>query len=284
MYLGVSYTAKGGPLMTDYEKEYTAPFEGTYSEEEVVLNRQLYEECVKEHPDWNIAELLLQQGADPLGATAVSGWGLLEHVYNELAFESQFSKSVNLPRITELFLKYKMDVENPKVPYDDENSLHPLWTFAFLMNENAIIALKMLLDYNLSNDGIAEMWDHILKSLYHLESGDPNEDEWNYEYTWMMKVLMLCISYDHILKADTQYYEEWLGCDYNAPYDLHKFRNWNDFDYVFDTSYGRGSPDMCQTIVRIYEKESQKEIWRIAFWPDGEKILRQQFQEQKSNR
>lgn len=270
--------------MTDYEKEYTAPFEGTYSEEEVTLNRKLYEECVKDQPDWNIAEQLLQQGADPLGATAISGWGLLEHVYNELAFESQFSKSVNLPSITELFLKYKMDVEKPRVPYDDENSIHPLWTFAFLMNENAILALKMLLDHNLSNDGVAEMWDHILKSLYHLESGDPNHDDWNYEYTWMMKTLMLCISYNHVFEGDAEYYREWLGCDYNHPYDLHKFRNWNDFDYVFDTSYGRGSPDMCQTIVRIYEKGSQKEIWRIAFWQDGEKVLREQFQKQKSNR
>ncbi len=41
---------------------------------------------------------------------------------------------------------------------------------------------------------------------------------------------------------------------------------------------------MCQTIVRIFEKETQKEIWRIAMFPEGEQVLREQFQKQKSNR
>lgn len=249
--------------MDEYEIECTGKFEGVYTPKEIELNKKLYEECTKEVLDCDAIEELLKRGADPIGATAVSGWGILEHIYGEIVLDSKESNSVNLPRVTELFLKYGMDVDNPRVPYDGDNSIHPMWKFSFLMNENAIYALKMLLDKGLSADAAGEMWGHTTYDLINIECGDPNNDEfWNYECTWAMKIIMLCASYDHILNNDEDL-RNFIGCSYNN-YDLHKFRNWNDFYYRFDTSHCTRYPEFYKSVVKIFEKENQKEIWKIG--------------------
>lgn len=248
--------------MNEYEIEHTRQFEGAYTSEEIKLNKKLYAECTKEVLDCDTIEELLKQGADPLGATAESGWGLLEHIYGEIILDSQDSKSINLPRITELFLKYGMDIDHPRVPYDGENSLNPMWKFSFVMNENAVYALEMLLDKGLSADAAGEMWGHAIFDLINIECGDPNDDgAWNYECTWTMKMIMLCASYDHILNNDEDL-QNFIGCSYNS-YDLHKFRKWNDFYYQFDTSLCQRYPEFYKSVISIFEKKSKKEIWKI---------------------
>ena len=249
--------------MNEYEFEHTHCYEGAYTLEEVDLNNKLYEECVKEEIDLNVIEELLKKGADPLGATAVSGWGLLDHIYGDILCDTQDMLSKNLPEITELFLKYGMDISNPRVPYDGENSLNPMWEFAFVMNENSVYALEMLLDNGLSADDASEMWGHATFDLINIECGDPNDDEfWNYECTWVMKLLMLCASYDHIIDNDSDL-RNFIDFDQNT-YNLHKFRKWNDFCYEFDTSHCERHPELYKSIIRIYEKESKKEVWKIS--------------------
>ena len=249
--------------MNEYEFEHTHCYEGAYTLEEVDLNNKLYEECVKEEINLNVIEELLKKGADPLGATDVSGWGLLEHIYGEILCDTQDMISKNLPEITELFLKYGMDISNPRVPYDGENSLNPMWEFAFVMNENSVYALEMLLDNGLSADDAGEMWGHAVFDLINIECGDPNDDEfWNYECTWVMKLIMLCASYDHIIDNDSDL-RNFIDFDQNT-YDLHKFRKWNDFCYEFDTSHCERYPELYKSIIRIYEKESKKEVWKIS--------------------
>lgn len=61
-------------------------YEGVYTPEEVELNKKLLEECVKEKINLNVIEELLKKGADPLGATDVSGWDVMEHVYGEILY------------------------------------------------------------------------------------------------------------------------------------------------------------------------------------------------------
>ena len=249
--------------MSDYRKMCTGSFERIYTEEEIVLNNRLYEACSKDQPDYEEIEGLLKKGADPLGATAVSGWWLLNHVYGEILCESQDSGSVNLPRITELFLKYGMDIDHPRIPYDDNNSLHPMWQFAFVINEHSVHALEMLLDRGLSADSAGEMWGHAIFDLLNVYCGDLVNDEfWRYECTWTMKVLMLCASYDYILDSDKSL-RDFIGCGYNN-YDLHKFRKWDDFYYVFDTSRCQGSPELYKSVVNIYHKNSNEKVWRIG--------------------
>ena len=122
----------------EYEREHTQKYEGAYTPEEIELNNRLYDECSKENIDFEVVEDLLKQGADPLGATAEYGWGLMEHVYDEIVCDSQDNDSIYLPKLTELFLKYGMDIDNPRIPYDNDDSINPLWSFTFVANENSM--------------------------------------------------------------------------------------------------------------------------------------------------
>ena len=108
----VKQSIKGGTKVSEdsftniSEQEYTRKYEGTYTPAEIELNKKLFEECTKERVDYAAVEELLKQGADPLGGMGVSGWELLEHVYEELVYGSFDSSSINLPRITELFFSH----------------------------------------------------------------------------------------------------------------------------------------------------------------------------------
>lgn len=258
--------------INDYEREQTQKYEGTYSYEEIELNKKLYEECSKENIDFSVVEDLLKQGADPNGGTAQYGWDLLNHIYGDLVMGSQDNDSVNLPQITELFLKYNMDIANPRVPYDGDNSINPMWDYAFVCNENAIIALKMLLDYGLSAEDFAEFYGHSMCDFFHIECGDPQNDAyWNYECTWAFKMLLLGASYDHILNND-EGLQRFICCDYNT-YDARNFRDWTNYEYQFDTSYCEARPELYQSIIRIYEKDTKEEVWKIGVGVAGRKVL-----------
>ena len=186
--------------------------------------------------------------------------------------ESQDSDSVNLPKITELFLKYGMDIANPRIPYDGSDSINPMWGFAFVCNENAIVALKMLLDHGLSAEDFAEFWDHSMTDFFHIECGDPENDEfWNYECTWTFKMLLLGASYDHILKND-EGLQSFICCDYNS-YDIHNFRDWNKYEYHFDTSHCERRPELYKSIIHIYEKDTNEEVWKIGVGVAGRSVL-----------
>lgn len=262
---------------SEYEREKTQKYEGTYTPEEIQLNRKLLEECVKEHIDFIAVEELLKQGADPLGGTELFGWSLLDHVYGDIVGYSQDYNSVELPQLTELFLKYGMNIDKPKIPYFSPNSIHPLWMYAFVMNENAIIALKLLLDHRLSAESFAEFWDHAMTDFFGFSCGifrcgDPQNDKfWNYECVWAFKMLLLGASYDHILENDEEL-QDFICCDMNT-YDIHNFRNWDNYEYYFDTAYCEKSPELYGSIIHIYEKATGEEIWKIGVGIAGRKSL-----------
>ena len=247
---------------SDREREETQRYEGAYTPEEIELNKKLLEECSKRDIDLTAIEDLLKQGADPLGGIAVCGWDLPEHLYSEILCESQDSRSVNLPAITELFLKYGMNIDAPRIPYDDENSTNPMWCFAFVTNEHAISALKMLLDHGLSAESFGYFWGHAVGDLFLIEQGDPQNDEfWNKECTWTLKMILLGASYDHIFEED-----EDIGkfiCYSNNSGDIHMFREWNDFDYTFDMTNCDKHPSFFGSIVHITSKKTGKEVWTI---------------------
>ena len=249
--------------INEYEREWTQKYEGAYTSEEIELNKKLLEECSKADIDYTVVEELLKQGADPLGGTAVGGWGILEHIYGELVNDSQENDSVNLPKITELFLKYGMDIDNPRVPYDYDNSVNPLWYYSFVPNENSTAALKMLLDHGLSADSFAEFWGHSTFNYFNIGSGDPENDAaWNKEFIWTFKMLLLGATYDKVFNDDDEI-GEFLCCDCNTS-DIHIFRNWNDFEYHFDTSLCKRYPELLGSIIHIYSKKTGDEVWTIG--------------------
>ena len=258
--------------INDFEREWTQKYEGSYSPEEIELNKKLKDECSKDSIDYEVVEELLKQGADPLGGTEICGWGLLEHIYGDLAADSQDSNSITLPKVTELFLKYGMNVDAPRVPYDGDNSLNPLWEFTFVSNENSIMALKSLLDHGLSASSFAEFWNHSMTDFFHIECGDPeNDDFWNKECVWTFKMLLLGASYDHIFEND-EGLREFICCPHNIG-DVHMFRNWDDFEYHFDTSHCTNHPELYGSIIHIFSKKTSNEVWTIGVGGAGRKTL-----------
>ena len=237
--------------------------EDAYTEQEIALNKELLAECLREQPDFERIALLLEQGADPLGATGLTDWHLFDHVYGEVLLGLDEQNTIQLPRITELFLHYGMDMDRPRIPYDDRDSLHPMWHMALLqMDEYVLQTLKLLLDHGLSADAAGRMWRHCEERLW-LECGDPGRDEvWNDICTGFMKCLMLTASYDHVCNNDEEL-RSYIGCSYNHA-DLLLFRAWNDFDYHFDTSHCGDKPQLTRSVVTIVEKNSGKEVWKAG--------------------
>lgn len=250
--------------INDYEREETQKYEGVYTPEEIELNKKLLEECLKENADFAVIEDLLKKGADPLGATAEYGWGLLEHVYGEIVGPEACidgKHRQNIPKITELFLKYGMNISSPRIPYDDDNSLNPM--FCFPEDEFGIQALKLLLGAGLDSCSAAEFWDTAIFDQLSICNDDPNDEELHNRFVWMMKMIMLVASYDHILHEDNGLYKI-VGCAYNS-YDIHKFRNWDDYYYIFDTSRCERYPQLRKSVVKIYQVGTDEEVWKIGF-------------------
>lgn len=254
----------------DYEREKTQKYEDIYTSEEIELNKKLYEECFNRDIDFAKIEDLLKQGADPLGPTDGHGWGLLEHIYGEIVSEAQFEGNAHLPRLTDLFLKYNMDVDHPRIPYDRGNSINPLWDLGLCLNEHSIETLKLFLDRGISVDSFGEFWSTAMGDLIDVECGDPVGNEfWNRVCVLSLKATMLAASYDYMLNG-CEHLRKFIGYSYN-DYDVHKFRNWNDFTYEFDTSHCKrhhGSPALYQSVVTIYEAESKIAIWKFGVYLD----------------
>lgn len=247
----------------DYEREHTQQYEGIYTPEEIELNKKLFAECQKATPNFELIEELLKQGVDPLGPTDGHGWELLEHIYGELVGPDGYWDEyvVNVPRITELFLKYGMNISTPRIPYDDNNSLNPM--FCFVESKIGIKTLKLLLDAGLDADSAAEFWGTAIFDQFSVCNDDPNDEELHDRFVWMMKMVMLVASYDHVLNADESLYNM-VGCAYNT-YDIHNFRNWDNYYYVFDTSRCERHPELYKSVVKIYDVKTDEEVWKIGF-------------------
>ena len=250
----------------DYEREWTQKYEGTYTHEEVELNKRLYEECLKPEVDFATVEELLKQGADPLGGTAEYGWNMLLHPFGELILDSNENPNIPLPQLTELFLRYGMDIDSPRIPYDYDNSLHVL-TF-MPENEKTLLTLKILLDHGLSVDSFAEFWGHFMFDEINVHHIDPNADQWNTRFVYGFKMIMLGASYDHI---DDEALNRHICRKYNN-YDIRNFRDWDRYEYRFDTSHSKHR-ELYGTLVSIYDKDSGELVWKMGIGKPGKQIL-----------
>ncbi len=235
-----------------------------------LLNQELMNECIKDEPDLLRIEELLKLGANPLGFVSDGSdydnlytllIGHFTHVahekYNDKDCDKKYDDSI-FAKITELFLKYGMDIQNPEKPYDHEEILHPLWKFSFYDSETAFQSLKLLLDSGLDADSAGHCWSHDLTdlSIARFEIDDEEDPFFVIDF----KRLMLFASYPHIINNDPYLQKEiW----YNENnYDLTNFRRWNDFEYIFEPTVKN---DLSKSIVRIIEKSTQKEVWKFGF-------------------
>lgn len=226
------------------------------------LNNKLLEACTTEKIDLIYIEELLKLGANPLGRVEDNGDNnlydvVLYHFLNLANYEN--ADDSDFFKITDLFLKYGMDILNPEVPYDDGNVLNPLWSFAFYDTETAMQVLKLLLDNGLDVESAELCWSHDLTDL-----GLPDfklEEDYDYQMaTETFRKVMLIASYPHIIDAD-EYLQKEIWFDEN-DYDITKFRNWNDFKYSIEPTDGN---KLNKSIVRILEKDTIREVWKFGF-------------------
>ena len=80
-------------------------------------------------------------------------------------------------------------------------------------------------------------------------------------------------SYDYMLN-EYEHLRDFIGYSHN-DYDLHKFRNWDGFTYEFDTSRCKrhsGYPELCESIVTIYESETNKPVWKFGIYLDESEL------------
>lgn len=217
---------------------------------ETELNKRLYGECINDKVDYKLVEELLKAGADPLGVIIYDD-SEKAYIYGEIISDSFLNNGENLPKITELFLRYGMDISKPKIPYSTEIWDSPLWEFACFPNENLLLTLKLLLDKGIDCDVINDFVEHIITNVVCVDKGEfyPIEREQDH-YLWAMKMIMLVASYDYIIEKNKVLAEFIRVKDNN--YDLKKFREYNNFSYVFNKS-----------IVNIYEEKTKNLIWRI---------------------
>lgn len=244
-----------------------------FTTEEIELNRRLYEACVAREVDLHAVEALLQQGADPLGPTELEECD--EHLFGNLICDALDNLCPRLPELTELFLKYGMDITKPKLPYDGGWSIHPMWEMGLGgTNETILQTLKRLLDHGLDADSAAECWSHALMDSVFLMCGfgDLSKKGVREELTWTLKMVMLIASYEHILSTDDEL-RRWIGCKHN-DYELLHFREWNDFSYEFDDSRMIASNDRPpnELIVTIFEKSTGRQVWRFCWGNGDEKV------------
>ena len=233
------------------------------------LNQRLLEVCITDPVDYESAEELLKQGAEPLGKV-IDAYGEEGNLYTEIVselFDNDRTRK-DFYSITALFLRYGMDISKPAVPYDNgvAEIIIPLWYFAFFSNETVFQTLMLLLDNGLSPDDAAECWSH---ALFDFSLGESLDDPFvhNELYDYCKKV-MLIASYPNILQNDEDL-KRIIWYDKN-DYDLIKFRQWDAFTYDIDTSHCQRHPEVYRSIITIIEKESEQPVWKfgISITPD----------------
>lgn len=235
------------------------------------LNKQLLDVCLADTVDYARAEELLKQGAEPLGR--IGHGERPENLYTAVVDELYLGRDdvpEDLWKITELFLRYGMDIAKPSVPYDSD-TLNPLWTFGSpsmtadsacpdTSAAHVLHALKLLLDHGLRAEDAQECrtnFKDMIRMVCDLD--DPFDLRIFYDY---LHKLMLIASYLHILDADEALQEEiWLKQnDYNPT----RFRNWQGFTFEVDTSRCKGDPCAPRAVVTIIEKSSGKIVWTFG--------------------
>ena len=243
-----------------------------FDDEKQELNNRLLAVCTADVIDFELAEELLRQGAEPMGKI-VNCYGEDDNLYTAV-LDHLFNNEDTLLdayRITELFSRYGMDISKPAIPYDyDEEVRNPLTMFSYPDGEYVLKALEVLLDNGLSAEDAQECW---LKEIcdYTDVWGELQSEGTMEMYCDYLRKLILIASYPHIIETDELLRKE-IWYDYNH-YDLTRFRKWNEFDFDVDTSHCDRIPEVPEvykSIVTIKEKETGNPVWTfgVCLTPD----------------
>ena len=232
----------------------------------------LLDVCLAVPVDYERAENLLKQGAEPLGR--IGAWGAPPHpenLYTAILCELYYREIVpeDLYKITDLFLRCGMDIAKPSVPYDGD-SPNPLRVFAIPSDESGewiLRTLKLLLDHGLRAEDAYECWHEYIRDVCLIcDFSKPFDLRIVYD---CLRKLMLIASYPHVLNADAQLRKAiWQERNH---YDLMQFRNWNAFTFEPDTPLcSRYAADVT---VSIIEKSSGQKVWMLGLCPHAPVVM-----------
>ena len=190
------------------------------------LNTALLVACLADRAAMCVIENLLRKGANPLGSVTDYG-GYKNNLYSVIIgyiFDGERCEE-RLPYITELFLKYGMEVSRPELPYDDIDRINPMWLLA--LNDSAgndyyLKSLKLILDSGIDAYSAYTCWNHAYENLVFYPD---LENEYDFECICKdLRTIFLIASYPHILNSDEEL-KKIIGLSEN-DYDLMKFRQW----------------------------------------------------------
>ncbi len=237
------------------------------------LNMELLEVCTSAVIDYEKAEELLKHGAEPLGYVEdAEGWP--DNLYNMIVwklYDGQNTKN-DYYNITDLFLRYGMDIAKPAVPYDDDWVLNPIGNYIGVKNDCMLRTMQLLLDHGLTAKDAAEAWSRQISDFVNC-CGSFSDEGVQIEFPDYVHMLMLIASYPHVLDNDLALQRE-IWFSYNqGRCDLQRFREWDWYDYVVDCSHCDRHPEVWHSHVKIVERQTSKTVWEFGVSLSPEAIM-----------
>ncbi len=230
------------------------------------LNMRLLDVCMADVIDYQKAEELLLQGAEPLGYVEECGDGdwpnnlytqVVWHLYHGMETKEDYYD------ITELFLRYGMDISKPSIPYDGDNILNPIGNYGGVKNDCMMRTMRLLLDHGLSADDAEEGWGGQISDFINC-TGIFSDEVVQLEFPYYVRMLMLIASYPHILDNDP-YLQAEIWYQFNqGRCDLQRFREWDWYDIDVDTSRCGKHPCVARSVVTLIDKKSAEKVWKFG--------------------
>ncbi len=166
-------------------------------------------------------------------------------------------------QITELFLRYGMDISKPAVPYDDDDVLSPIKNYIGVKNDCMLRTMRLLLDHGLTAEDAAIGWGGQIEDFVNV-SGSFSDKVVQTEFPYYVRMLMLIASYPHVLENDESLQEE-IWFKYNqGRVDLRRFREWDWYEITVE-----GSAEVRYSVIALVDKGTNEKVWEfgISLYP-----------------
>lgn len=225
------------------------------------INQNLLNLCTTENPDYAEIEKLLKNGAEPMELVyAELGESYLYTAVIDYWLDISQFKREKVPEFTEitrLFLKYGMDIDNPKYGYDGDGKSNPMWDLGFYGGEDFLRSYKIILEHGLSAENADACWSHDYGDHY-LSDYDDSDFERIMLKDMAFKML-IALSYP---LSRNKRLEGFLHASHNS-YDVSKFKDWENYTIDIDASK-RENKRINGTIITVFEKESGNKVWQFV--------------------
>ena len=252
-------TVKYAEKLREWQRYFSEEAQKTIlSPETIERNTELLNVLTTEPIDYTTAEKLLNSGARANGAVLCSN-GKTHNLYWAVLDECLYEDD-NLYKVTELLLRHGLDIENPDIPYDEEEEPHPLSDIAFLQGEYALQTLKALLDKGLGPYQASFCWMEMTIYLY-INHSDSSEHK-RMLIDFAQKILLIA-SYPNILNRDRRLRAA-IWYDRNQ-YDTTRFRDWHNFFCKVTKEQDKDQYEYsAEKIINVYDRDTGDLVWRFG--------------------